>query len=76
MTQNDTHRQLLQLVHAYVRLNLNIEEKATFQKYIELRQLLSEIRRVATVRRAEVLEKAKDRREKKSQRQADQDDND
>lgn len=50
----DTHRQLLQLFYDYVRINLRWEEKQSHLSGMEVRQILSEIRRLARVRRAEI----------------------
>ena len=62
MIERDTHGQLLQLVYDYVKLNLLLESKPSLNKTIELRKILSDIRRVATKRRAEVMEIQKNRR--------------
>jgi hypothetical protein len=62
MSTNDNHRQLLQLVHEYVKLNLSLELKPTLDKTIEVRKVLSDIRRCASTRREEVMEVQRERR--------------
>lgn len=56
MDKNDTHRQLLQLVYEYVKANILLEQKVSLNKTIEVRRLLSEIRRCATQRRKEIMD--------------------
>ena len=62
MSTIDNHRQLLQLVHEYVKLNLSLELKPTLDKTIEVRKVLSDIRRCASTRREEVMEVQRERR--------------
>jgi len=62
MSTNDNHRQLLQLVHEYVKLNLSLELKPTLDKTIEVRKVLSDIRRCASTRREEVMDVQRERR--------------
>ena len=62
MSTNDNHRQLLQLVHEYVKLNLSLELKPTLDKTIEVRKVLSDIRRCASTRREEVMNVQRERR--------------
>lgn len=62
MSTNDNHRQLLQLVHEYVKLNLSLELKPTLEKTIEVRKVLSDIRRCASTRRDEVMDVQRERR--------------
>ncbi len=76
----DTHRQLLQLFYDYVKLNLVWDNKPSHQKGINSRKVLSEIRRVAKVRRGEIMivrearPKYKTALSKQSQSQAPKDD--
>jgi hypothetical protein len=62
MDDKDTHRQLLQLVYEYVKANISLEARPALHKTVEVRRLLSEIRRAAFERRKEVMEIQKDRR--------------
>lgn len=55
MNDEDTHRQLLQLFYDYVKLNIVWENKPSHRKGINVRKVLSEIRRVAKIRRGEIM---------------------
>lgn len=50
----DIHNLLLKTVHAYFKKNQEWESKQTHTAGIEARRLLSEIRRLASVRRNEI----------------------
>jgi hypothetical protein len=64
MTEDrDTHGQLLQLVYEYIKLNLKMEVKPSLEKTVEVRKLLSDIRRAASIRRDEVMLVQKHRKE-------------
>lgn len=60
--ERDQHGQLLQLVYDYIKANLLLEKKPSLDKTIEVRRILSDIRKCATVRRDEVMEIQKQRR--------------
>jgi hypothetical protein len=60
--ERDNHGQLLQLVYDYVKANLLLEERPSLNKTIEVRKILSEIKRCALVRREEVREVQRQRR--------------
>lgn len=51
---DDIHNLLLKTVHAYFRKNQEWENKQTHTAGIEARRLLSEIRRLASIRREEI----------------------
>lgn len=51
---DDIHNRLLKTVHAYFKKNQEWENKQTHTAGIEARRLLSEIRRLASVRRDEI----------------------
>jgi hypothetical protein len=63
MDKNSTHRELLQAVHRYVKIYLKLETKPTFSGFIEIRQALSDIKKLAGARRFEVQKQAKEKRE-------------
>lgn len=50
----DIHNLLLKTVHAYFKKNQEWENKQTHTAGIEARRLLSEIRRLASIRREEI----------------------
>jgi hypothetical protein len=56
MNKDDTHRQMLHLVYEYVKANIALEERVSLNKTIEVRRLLSEIRRCASLRRKEIMD--------------------
>lgn len=62
MEERDQHGRLLQLVYDYIKANLILESKPSLDKTIEVRKLLSEIKRCALVRREEVMVVQKQRR--------------
>lgn len=51
---DDIHNLLLKTVHAYFKKNQEWETKQTHTAGIEARRLLSEIRRLASIRRDEI----------------------
>jgi hypothetical protein len=51
---DDIHNRLLKTVHAYFKKNQEWENRQTHVSGIEARRLLSEIRRLASVRRDEI----------------------
>lgn len=63
MNTNDTHRRLLELAHEYVKANLELELKPTLERTIIVRRILSDLRRAATVRREEIMNVQRQRRE-------------
>ena len=60
--ERDNHGQLLQLVYDYVKANLLLEERPSLAKTIEVRRILSDIRKIAMTRREEVMAVQKQRR--------------
>lgn len=60
--ERDKHGQLLQLVYDYVKANLLLEERPSLNKTIEVRRILSDIRKIAMTRREEVMAVQKQRR--------------
>jgi hypothetical protein len=52
--EHDTHRKLLEAVYQYVKVNIAWETKETHLAGAESRKILSEIRRLASTRRAEI----------------------
>lgn len=60
--ERDTHGRLLQLVYDYVKANLLLEERPSLNKTIEVRKILSDIRKIAMTRRDEVMAVQKQRR--------------
>jgi hypothetical protein len=52
--EHDTHRKLLEAVYRYVKVNIAWETKETHLAGAESRKILSEIRRLASIRRAEI----------------------
>ena len=60
--ERDNHGQLLQLVYDYVKANLLLEERPSLNKTIEVRRILSDIRKIAMTRREEVMAVQKQRR--------------
>lgn len=50
----DIHNRLLKTVHAYFKKNQEWESRRTHVSGIEARRLLSEIRRLASIRRDEI----------------------
>ncbi len=63
MNENDTHRRLLELAHEYVKANLELELKPTLDRTIIVRRILSDLRRAATLRREEIMNVQRQRRE-------------
>jgi hypothetical protein len=60
--ERDNHGRLLQLVYDYINANLLLEDRPSITKTIEVRKILSEIKRCALVRREEVREVQRQRR--------------
>jgi hypothetical protein len=60
--ERDNHGQLLQLVYDYVKANLLLEERPSLAKTIEVRRILSDIRKISMTRREEVMAVQKQRR--------------
>lgn len=60
--ERDTHGQLLQLVYDYIKANLILESRPSLDKTIEVRRILSDIKKCATVRREQVMAVQKQRR--------------
>ena len=60
--ERDNHGQLLQLVYDYIKANLLLEERPSLAKTIEVRRILSDIRKIAMTRREEVMAVQKQRR--------------
>jgi hypothetical protein len=60
--ERDNHGRLLQLVYDYIKANLLLEERPSLNKTIEVRKILSDIKRCALVRREEVMAVQKQRR--------------
>lgn len=54
MKDDSVHEELLELMHQYFSANLHWEGKRTHTAGIELRRLLSDIRRLCSERRLEV----------------------
>ncbi len=63
MNSNDAHRRLLELAHEYVKTNLELELKPTLERTILVRRILSDLRRAATLRREEIMDMQRQRRE-------------
>jgi hypothetical protein len=59
----DAHGQLLHLVYEYIKTNLKMEARPSLEKTIEVRKLLSDIKKVASIRRDEVMLVQKKRKE-------------
>lgn len=60
--ERDQHGQLLQLVYEYIKANLSLEERPSLNKTIEVRKILSDIRKCASIRRDEIMAVQKQRR--------------
>lgn len=60
--ERDQHGQLLQLVYDYIKANLILESRPSLDKTIEVRRILSDIKKCATVRREQVMAIQKQRR--------------
>lgn len=54
MKDDSVHEELLELMHQYFSMNLHWEGKRTHTSGIELRRLLSDIRRLCSERRLEI----------------------